>query len=158
MDCLQNIKNSAPLVIKCLKTDIRYCDLPEIKKILVEYHLCQTKYEEMKGAKDKFIKNSPTSEIVDFLKKSVMGEVSPQQRHHVKDIVFNKPRLGLMLEKIGSRVVVKDVQNQDYTDQIQPGDVLISVGDDCVRDRSLRDVVTLLTNSGRPLNVRFEYN
>jgi len=150
--------DSAPLVIKCLKTDLRYCNLPEIKKILVEYHLCQTKYEEMKAGKDKFIKNSLTSEIVDFLKKSVMGEVSPQTRHHVKDIVFNKSKLGLMLEKIGSRVVVKEVRNQDYTDQIHPGDVLISVGDDCVRNWSLKDVVTHLANSDRPVNVKFEYD
>jgi hypothetical protein len=155
---------SAPLVIQCLKTNRKYCDLPEIKSILVEYSLCQTKFEELKAAKDKFIKNAPQNEIVDFLRKSVMGEdqsvgeKSLKQIDCVKDIVFLKPQLGLMLVKNGSKVVVREVSNQDYKDQIHPGDVLISVGDDSVRNKSLSDVVQLLASSGRPLNVKFEYD
>jgi hypothetical protein len=154
---------SAPLVIQCLKTNRKYCDLPEIKSILVEYNLCQTKFEELKAAKDKFIKNAPQNEIVDFLRESVMGEdqsvgeKSLKQIDCVKDIVFLKPQLGLMLVKNGSKVVVREVSNQDYKDQIHPGDVLISIGDASVRNRSLSDVVQLLASSGRPLNVKFEY-
>ena len=166
--------NSAVLVIKCLKTDKRYCNLPEIKSILLEYVECQTKYEKMKAARDKFIKNSPAN-IVDFLKESLSGathpveKASPQQNHismetetggclRIKDVVFNKSKLGLMLIKEGSKVVVKDISNDEYKDRIHPGYVLVSVGDENVRNNSLLNVVELLATPERPLNVKFEHS
>lgn len=167
--------NSAVLVIKCLKTDKRFCNLPEIKNILLEYVECQMKYEKMKAARDKFIKNSPANEIVDFLKESLSGathpveKASPQQNHismetetggclRIKDVVFNKSKLGLMLIKEGSKVVVKEVSNDEYKDRIHPGYILVSVGDENVRSSSLLNVVELLATSKRPLNVKFEHS
>ena len=35
--------------------------------------------------------------------------------------MFNKSKVGLMLIKEGSKVVVKDVSNDEYKDRIHPG-------------------------------------
>ena len=72
--------------------------------------------------------------------------------------MFNKSKLGLMLIKEGSKVVVKDVSNDEYKDRIHPGYVFVSVGDENVRNNSLLNVVELLATPQRPLNVKFEHS
>ena len=72
--------------------------------------------------------------------------------------MFNKSKVGLMLIKEGSKVVVRDVSNDEYKDRIHPGYVLVSVGDENVRNNSLLNVVELLATPERPLNVKFEHS
>ena len=157
--------DSAPLVIKCLKSDPRYCNQPAIKTIMEQYGKCQIEFEMMKSQRSKELKKLPNKEIVDLLvKKTNMappttkianGDVQKYILSTVK-VVFHTQQLGLLLCVIDGAVVVNSVKNQAYKVQIKSGDKIVSVGDHCTRNKSLAEVCGVVRSLGRPLTIIFE--
>jgi hypothetical protein len=154
--------DSAPLVINCLKTDTRYCNLPVIKMIMEEYGKCQVELEKMKSSKKKELKILSNKEIVEHLRKTVNKSGMIDGIVHNKrvlvsvKVVFHTERLGLFLYIADGQVVVKGVKNPDFEKQINSGDIMIAVGDYCARNKSLADVCELVRRSERPLTITFE--
>ena len=61
--------DSATLVIQCLQTDKRYCNLPAIKSVLFEYRSYLNAYDELRSSKDKKeLKKLKGEDIVNHLK------------------------------------------------------------------------------------------
>ncbi len=157
--------DSAPLVINCLKTDKRYCNLPEIKLVMEEYGKCQFEFESMKSSKNKELKTLSNKEIVEKLRKKVKPLLNGStvaadnsQRRAVTTVkaLFRSERLGLLLAGEGGQVIVKGVQNEDFLRQIIVGDAIIAIGDSCTREKSLEDTCDLIRMAGRPVTICFE--
>eukprot|EP00536_Pseudo-nitzschia_multiseries_P004057 jgi/Psemu1/323294/estExt_fgenesh1_pg.C_650034 len=72
------------------------------------------------------------------------------------EVLFETTRLGLGLRTEGTHVVVNSIQNSQYADEINHGDVLVSVGSESVQSKTLDQVVNILAGSGRPVAVGFE--
>ena len=157
--------DSAPLVINCLKTDIRYCHQPVIKSIMEEYGKCQAEFEKMKSLKSTELKTLSNKEIVEKLRGK--ANTSTQNSEKADDIiqkngiatvkvVFSSEQLGLLLYTSDGQVIVKGIKNLDFEKQISSGDVMIAVGDFSIRNKSLADVCELVRRLGRPLTITFE--
>ena len=78
--------------------------------------------------------------------KFPQGEKSAEETTTMQfEVVFNTTLLGLGLVRTdGSQVAVNSIQNPEYTHQVNVGDVLISVGDENVRGKSLDQIVAIL--------------
>lgn len=157
--------DSAPLVIKCLKTDSRYCNLPPIKRIMKEYTMCQFELEKMKSNKSQELKTFTGQEIVDLLKKKVnlvgkdstkTGEPLQAMRTTSIKVVFKTDLLGLLLHRVDGQVFVKGVQNLDYSKQVSPGDALVAVGDSSTIQKSVKQVHGIIKAARRPVTIAFE--
>lgn len=157
--------DSAPLVINCLKTDKRYCNLPEIKLVMEEYGKCQFALDSMKSSKSQELKTLSNTEKVDYLRKKVKlllnGSTAVDDSSQHKAVttikaVFRIAQLGLLLAFKDGKVIVKGVKNKDFERQIIVGDVIIAIGDSCTRNKSLKDTIELIKMAGRPVTISFE--
>ena len=160
--------DSAPLVINCLKTDTRYCNLPEIKSIMAEYRECQVRYEEMKASKSIKLKTLSNIEIVEYLRGDAGASTTTgieldttkatKQNNGIiaVKVVFRTEQLGILLHVADGQVFIKGVKNQDVETQINAGDAIIAVGDRSTRNKSLAEVCELVRESTRPLTITFE--
>lgn len=149
--------DSAPLVIKCLTNDQRYCNLPEIKSIMKEYRMCQEELEQMISSKNKEYKALSSEKIVEYLRH----KVNPLQNGSTNPVTtikatFLSDKLGLLLSMEDDQIRVKGVQNKDFQKQVCSGDAMIAVGDSSVRKKSLEDACELIRVAGRPVTITFE--
>ena len=80
---------------------------------------------------------------------------SRMEDDQVYDVVFYSDRLGLGLRMDGSKIVVNGIQNADHSKVIFTGDCLIGIGGDNFEGRSLAEVVKHLSESDRPISIKF---
>ena len=157
--------DSAPLVIKCLKTDIRYCQQPPITRLVEDYTMCLGEYDKMKNLKSQELKTLTGQQIVDHLLEKVRSPAKDStntdqsvQNDTVRNFkaVFDTDRLGLLLHVVDGQVIVKGCENLDFVEQINPGDEVIAVGDHCTRKKSLKETFGAIKAARRPLTITFE--
>lgn len=73
------------------------------------------------------------------------------------EVVFRGEKLGLILRQNGSKIVVEEVlKSCQSSSLISVGDEIVKVAGKDVLGLSLQDLTTKLTESNRPLNIRFK--
>ena len=72
------------------------------------------------------------------------------------EITFNAPKLGLVLRKSGVGFIVDSVHESKYSNQISPGDKLISVNGSNVSRLPFKSLIQRLAELPRPIKVTFQ--